>query len=86
MINESETNRKPLPKIRVIFSDTKEVREAWFDVIRFDYDHVELTNVIYTTFDGVYNWIEKGVIYFEAVDRIEIIRDGSTTVAFSKTE
>lgn len=86
MDHESKVNGTLLPKIRVIFSDTKEVQEAWFDVIRFDYDHVELTNVIYTTFDGAYDWIEKGIVYFEAVDRIEIIRDESTTVVFSKME
>lgn len=84
------------PEARVIFSDTKEERIASFDLMRFETDHLELTNVITETdlssgensdFDGdaLPCGIEKGFIYFDAVDRIEVIRDGVVSVIFEKT-
>lgn len=86
-----------MPTIRITFSDTKETQEARFDLMRFDYDHIEFTNVStyvdWTTpginetgadadGDVVYNQI--GIVYFDAVDRIEVIRDGTASVVFDK--
>lgn len=86
-----------MPTIRVTFSDTKETQEARFDLMRFDSDHLELTNVFtyvdWTTpgiaemgadADGDVVCNEIGIVYFDAVDRIEVIRDGTVSVVFDK--
>lgn len=85
--------------IQVIFSDTKQKMRSTFENVAFEKDHLALSGVAtyvdWTTpyieelgcdHDGDVVYNSRGFIYFDAVDRVEVIRDDLTSVIFEKSE
>lgn len=87
-----------LNEICIVFSDTKKEQKSYFDSMHIKSDHITLANVhTYVDWrtpgieltgadvDGDIIFNKNGLVYFEAVDRIEITRNGTTSVIFERT-